>query len=173
MYNSYKHFVYYPLIYIFLQNIKTTRMKKQSLLLITGGLLALASCNTDTAGNNEEMQAKVDSMVNERVEEIRMELQMKNDSLINELAMYRADSIMAAMKGTTVTRPKPKKKASLMDQVDPNSATSGGTEQKSNPKDERFGGKGDNTDKKAGRFDENAAEKEKQSSKDKKADRFK
>lgn len=90
-------------------------MKKQSLLLITGGLLALASCNTNTAGNDEEMQAKVDSMVNERVEEIRLELQMRNDSLINEMAMYRADSIMAAMSGKKVaSRPKPKPKTDIV-----------------------------------------------------------
>lgn len=82
-------------------------MKKQSLLLITGGLLALASCNTNTAGN-DDAQAKIDSMVNERVEQIRMELEMKNDSIINELAMYRADSIIAASKGRTVARPRPK-----------------------------------------------------------------
>jgi len=82
-------------------------MKKQSLLFIAGGILALASCNTDTAGNAEETQAKVDSMVNARVEEIRMELEAKNDSMINEMAIYRADSIIAAMSGkkTTTTRP--------------------------------------------------------------------
>lgn len=85
-------------------------MKKQSLLLITGGILALASCNTDT-GNADNAQATIDSMVDARVEEIRMELEMKNDSIINELAMYRADSIMAAMKGKKVTRTRPAAKS--------------------------------------------------------------
>lgn len=74
-------------------------MKKQSLLLITGGLLAMASCNTEPAANADDAQAKIDSMVNERVEQIRMELQAQNDSLINAMAMYRADSIIAARSG--------------------------------------------------------------------------
>ena len=74
-------------------------MKKQSLLLITGGLLAMASCNTEPANNAEDTQAKIDSMVNERVEQIRLELQAQNDSIINEMALYRADSIIAARTG--------------------------------------------------------------------------
>ena len=83
-------------------------MKKQSLLLITGGLLAMASCNTEPATNAEDTQAKIDSMVNERVEQIRLELQAQNDSMINEMAMYRADSIIAARTGKKVpARPKP------------------------------------------------------------------
>lgn len=83
-------------------------MKKQSLLLITGGILAFASCNPDTSGNAEEMQAKVDSIVNARVEQIRMELQEKNDEYIMEMAIYRADSIMAIKTGKKVVAKKPK-----------------------------------------------------------------
>ncbi len=83
-------------------------MKKQSLLLITGGLLAMASCNTEPATNAEDTQVKIDSMVNERVEQIRLELQAQNDSIINEMAMYRADSIIAARTGKKApARPKP------------------------------------------------------------------
>lgn len=83
-------------------------MKKQSLLLITGGLLAMASCNTEPAATADNSQAKIDSMVNERVEQIRLELQAKNDSIINEMAIYRADSIIAARTGKkTTARPKP------------------------------------------------------------------
>ncbi len=84
-------------------------MKKQSLLLISGGLLALASCNTEPAADTGDSQAKIDSMVNERVEQIRLELQAQNDSIINEMAMYRADSIIAARTGKAApSRPKPK-----------------------------------------------------------------
>lgn len=75
-------------------------MKKQSLLLITGGLLALASCNTESANNADNSQAKIDSMVNARVEELRMELEAKNDSMINAMAMLKADSMMAEMAKT-------------------------------------------------------------------------
>lgn len=82
-------------------------MKKQSLLLITGGILAFASCNTDTAATADNSQAKIDSMVNERVEMIRAELEAKNDSIINEMAIYRADSIMAAMTGKKAPVRKP------------------------------------------------------------------
>lgn len=83
-------------------------MKKQSLLLITGGILAFASCSPDTSGNAEEMQAKVDSIVNARVDQIRLELQEKNDEYIMEMAIYRADSIMAIKTGKKVVAKKPK-----------------------------------------------------------------
>lgn len=82
-------------------------MRKQSLLLAAAGVLALASCNTET-GNADEAQAKIDSMVNARVDEIRMELKAKNDSIINELATWRADSIINAKKGKKVVKQKPK-----------------------------------------------------------------
>lgn len=82
-------------------------MKKQSLLLITGGLLAMASCNTEPAANADDSQAKIDSMVNERVEQIRLELQAQNDSLINAMAIYKADSIIAARSGKKVVKKAP------------------------------------------------------------------
>lgn len=82
-------------------------MRKQSLLLIAAGLLATTSCNTET-GNADEANAKIDSMVDARVDEIRMQLKAENDSIINELAMWRADSIVNARKGKTVVKKKPK-----------------------------------------------------------------
>ena len=106
-------------------------MKKQSLLLITGGILAFASCNSDTA-TTDNSQAKIDSMVNERVEEIRMELQLKNDSIINELAIYRADSIMAAAKGKKVTRTRPTPKPAPAPIVDTKETVDGGSNSGSN-----------------------------------------
>lgn len=77
-------------------------MKKQSFLLVAGALIALASCQnnaTDTGAN----QAQIDSAVNARVEELRMQMMMQNDSLINAEAQRRADSMIAAMKGQTST----------------------------------------------------------------------
>lgn len=82
-------------------------MKKQSLLLITGGILAFASCNNDTAGTVDNSQARIDSMVNERVEMIRAELEAKNDSIINERALYLADSMMAVATGKPAPAKKP------------------------------------------------------------------
>ena len=85
-------------------------MKKQSLLLITAGMLAATSCNTET-GNADAAQAIIDSTVNARVDEIREELKAKNDSIINELATWRADSIINARKGKKVKKRKPKPQA--------------------------------------------------------------
>jgi hypothetical protein len=77
-------------------------MKKQSFLLIAGSLLTLAACQNNA--NEGANQAQVDSMVNARVEELRMEMMAQNDSIINAEAQRRADSIIAAMKGgNTVT----------------------------------------------------------------------
>ncbi len=92
-------------------------MKKQTLLLMAGGMLALASCNNNAAEGTGASQAQIDSMVNARVEEIRTEMMAQNDSLINAMAAMRADSIVAAMKNTggtittttkTVVKPTPK-----------------------------------------------------------------
>jgi hypothetical protein len=85
-------------------------MKKQAVLLMAAGLMSFASCTTETH-ESDMSQAQIDSAVNARVEEIRMEMMLQNDSLINALAQIKADSIIAAMKGgssvttkTTTTR---------------------------------------------------------------------
>ncbi|MBW7914040.1 MAG: hypothetical protein H3C54_10180 [Taibaiella sp.] len=145
-------------------------MKKQSLLLITGGLLAMASCNTEPAATADNSQAKIDSMVNERVEQIRLELQAQNDSIINEMALYRADSIIAARTGKKPpARPKPTPPSGTG-----TSNTQTTEETPRNPKEGRFNGEGtDNTTKKESRFSEDAAEKQKEAEKSKKEDRFK
>ena len=84
-------------------------MKKQLLLLTAGGMLALASCKNEapaTAAGPSDMQ--IDSTVNARVEEMRTQLMAQNDSLINALAQWKADSMIAAMKGTPApAKPKP------------------------------------------------------------------
>jgi hypothetical protein len=73
-------------------------MKKQTLLLLAGGMLAFASCQNEPAASGPS-EAQIDSMVNARVEAIRSELMIQNDSLINALAQWKADSMIAAMKG--------------------------------------------------------------------------
>jgi hypothetical protein len=83
-------------------------MKRQSLLFIAGGLMALASCTSEPAATGNDMsQAQIDSAVNARVEEMRIEMMASNDSFINEMALYKADSMCAAMKGKTVSKPRP------------------------------------------------------------------
>jgi hypothetical protein len=81
-------------------------MKKQLFFLTTGALLALASCQQqNTAGGFTQEQ--VDSIVNARVAEQMIALKASNDSMINAMALMKADSIIAAMKGE---QPKPQAK---------------------------------------------------------------
>lgn len=89
-------------------------MNKYKLTLVAGAVLAFASCNPEAGNNEENDQAMVDSMVDARVEEIRMELLQRNDSIINALAMWKADSILAAKTGSKApSRPKPNVKEAV------------------------------------------------------------
>lgn len=73
-------------------------MKTRSLFIIGGALLAFASCTQEgtTGGFTQE---QVDSIVNARVTEQMTALQASNDSTINALAQWKADSIVAVLKG--------------------------------------------------------------------------
>ncbi|HRO43268.1 MAG TPA: hypothetical protein PL009_10570 [Flavipsychrobacter sp.] len=82
-------------------------MKKQ-LLLIAGTVLTLASCQNEAADTGDN-QAQIDSAVNARVEEMRTELMMQNDSLINAEAQRRADSIFLTMKDGNTAPAAPRK----------------------------------------------------------------
>ena len=91
-------------------------MKKQTLLLLAAGAtLAFASCNNNAPATGGMSQEQIDSTVNARVDAIRTELTAQNDSLINALALVKADSIIAAMKSGApapkpaahTTKPKP------------------------------------------------------------------
>ncbi len=86
-------------------------MKKQLLFLTAGTLLAFASCNNETPAASGPSQEQIDSMVNARVEEMRTQLMAENDSLINALAQWKADSMIAAMKGAKPAAAKPVAKA--------------------------------------------------------------
>ncbi len=70
-------------------------------------VLFFASCQENTTDNGLN-QAQIDSAVNARVEEIRTEMLMQNDSIINAEAQRRADSMMAVAAGKPVP-PAPKK----------------------------------------------------------------
>jgi hypothetical protein len=103
---------------IFVNKPKLTTMKKQGLLLIAGGMLALASCQNNVSTGTSD--AQIDSMVNARVEELRTEMMMQNDSLINAMAIMKADSICGAKKSTGSTKPAPKpSKPNASDAVKP------------------------------------------------------
>lgn len=84
-------------------------MKKQTQFLVAAGILALAaSCNTGTASDPAAEAAKIDSMANARLEELKLELMARNDSTIMAMARERADSILLAMgnKPAATTAPK-------------------------------------------------------------------
>lgn len=86
-------------------------MKKQTQFLIAAGILALASsCNTSTGGDPAADAAKIDSMANARLEELKLELMARNDSTIMALARERADSILVAMGNKPTPKPAAPKK---------------------------------------------------------------
>lgn len=77
---------------------------KKILFLVAGvAALGLTSCQQEAPADNS--QERIDSMVNARVEEIRAQMMAENDRIIDSLAMVRADSMLAAAKGTKVKAP--------------------------------------------------------------------
>lgn len=142
-------------------------MKKQSLLFVAGSMLALASCQNEGANTGGFTQEQVDSIVNARVNEQMMQQQAMNDSIINAMAAYKADSIVAAMKGGSVTTRTTTTKTTTVKPTTPEKPT-----KPTNPKDDRFNGTQNNTTQKDARFNEDAAQKAKEESAKKKADRF-
>ncbi|MBL7717410.1 MAG: hypothetical protein JNL72_01135 [Flavipsychrobacter sp.] len=82
-------------------------MKKQTMLLLAGGLLTFASCTNEQAGGGGFTQEYVDSAVTAIVAERQAELQASNDSMINVMAQWKADSMIAAAKGAPApTKPR-------------------------------------------------------------------
>jgi hypothetical protein len=142
-------------------------MRKQ-LLLIAGTVLTLASCQNEAA-NTGDNQAQIDSAVNARVEELRTQMMLQNDSLINAEAQRRADSMIAAMQGNSsapIQKTTPKAGATTSKPTT--------KPQPTNPKEDRFSGSGaGNTAQKEARFDDEAAKKAQQENTKKKEERFK
>ncbi len=123
-------------------------MKKQTLFLMAGGLLAFASCNTETGGYTE---AYVDSVVNERVAQIQMELEEQNEARIHALALEKADSILAARAGKTTTTKKTTttskttapKEAPAAEEAKPTTPTNTGKNSESQQQGQNTGKKGE------------------------------
>lgn len=67
------------------------------------GILFLACsiffCACSGGTQEPPSRAEVDSQVNARVNALQLQMQAKNDSIINAMAKHRADSILATMKG--------------------------------------------------------------------------
>jgi hypothetical protein len=73
-------------------------MKKQTILFLAGGLLALASCGNNNNASQENAQAKVESMKN--VMDMQQKEQAMKDSMAAVMTAQKAktDSMEAAMK---------------------------------------------------------------------------
>lgn len=84
-------------------------MKKQALFLLAGGLLTFAACTNEQANTGGYTQEQLDSAVNARVAELQAAMQASNDSAINALAQWKADSMIAAAKGQAPTTTRPTK----------------------------------------------------------------
>lgn len=110
-------------------------MMKQTKFLIAASIVALASsCNSGTAGDPAADAAKIDSMANARLDELKLELMARNDSTIMALARERADSILVSMGNKPTPKPQPKRVISR----DKGTATTN-TGEKDSPKDETKG----------------------------------
>ena len=68
-------------------------MKKYAILLLAGSIIGFSSCGDDS---NTTTQEQIDSAANARAAAIEAELTAKNDSLINAMAMMKADSAARA-----------------------------------------------------------------------------
>jgi hypothetical protein len=68
-------------------------MKKYAFLLLAGSIIGLSSCGDDS---NTTTQEQIDSIANARSAAMEAELTAKNDSLINAMAMMKADSAARA-----------------------------------------------------------------------------
>ena len=71
--------------------------KQVYLLPLFGALLLLfSSCSEDTKMAERAIQGRIDSAVRSRLDEERLRLETRNDSLIVQEARQRADSLHAA-----------------------------------------------------------------------------
>jgi len=83
-------------------------MKKYAILILAGSIIGFASCGDDS---NTTTQEQIDSIANARSAAMEAEMKAQNDSLINAMAMMKADSAARAdsmarisVSSTTTTR---------------------------------------------------------------------
>jgi hypothetical protein len=90
-------------IHLFLRPLKIRFMKYLFILIAA---ITLASCGTDTTAS--DAQDKVDSIVTSKTAILENQFKNNNDSIINAMAMARADSMMnktAATAPVTMNKP--------------------------------------------------------------------
>jgi len=69
-------------------------MKRTTICLLAGGMLTFAACQQESTTGMSQLQ--IDSAVNARVDSIRSDMMARNDSMINAMALQKADSILLA-----------------------------------------------------------------------------
>jgi hypothetical protein len=69
------------------------KMKKINILFWGSSIIALTACGR-VSNPRENMQAKIDSMVNAKVDSVKSRLKMDNDSIINAKANAKAQEII-------------------------------------------------------------------------------
>ncbi len=69
-------------------------MKKYAYILLAGSIIGLSACGSDS--NNENTQAQIDSAANARTAELEAAHQAQTDSILNEMARMKADSVALA-----------------------------------------------------------------------------
>lgn len=142
-------------------------MDKRIFIAAVATAFAFSSCQPEATTDNT--QARIDSMVQARVDEIRSQMMAENDRIIDSLAQVKADSMLALAKGkptkpTRVVTAPPKAPVKSEPVV----------AQPVNPKEDRFSGKDKNNKlEKDARFDDAAAQKLKEENRKKKEERFK
>jgi len=77
---------------IILQDL-VLKMKKINILFWGLSIIALTACGR-VSNPRENMQAKIDSMVNAKVDSVKSRLKMDNDSIINAKANAKAQEII-------------------------------------------------------------------------------
>lgn len=104
-------------------------MKKYILLFTAGSALTLASCGGNSETKTEDLNQRIDSAVNAKVDDMADEMKAQNDSIINAMAKAKADSVAAAeaaaKKGNT-SRTTAKPKAPVLRSPAGNTTQTGG-----------------------------------------------
>lgn len=80
---------------------------KVSVILFLTCSVFFGACSGGT--QEPPSRAEVDSQVNARVNALQLQMQAKNDSIINAMAQHRADSILASTKGQNAVTSQPNK----------------------------------------------------------------
>jgi hypothetical protein len=77
----------------FTLNYKQSTMKKYAFVLLAGSIIGLSACGSDSNTNTQE---QIDSAVNAKTAELEAARNAQTDSILNEMARMKADSVAMA-----------------------------------------------------------------------------